>query len=98
MHLPVAITTKDHRAPCDGARSIIARIWHLRGVADVNPALIEDGPLLARKDLARHEHLAIDREGEVLAALAHQQRSAVPITARGTGVLTGMMIVHGADS
>src|SRR5215471_4344721 len=97
MHLPVAITTKDHRAPCDGARSIIARITHLRGVADVNPTLIEDGPLLARKDLARHEHLAINREGEVFAALAHQ-RSAIAVMACGTGALTGMMIVHGGDS
>src|SRR5215472_16867974 len=87
MHLPVAIAAKDHRPTRYGTRLVIPGIAQLRGVPHVDPTAIEHGPLLALEDVARHEHLAADHEGQVLAALAHQGAA---IMAPGTG----MLIVH----
>src|SRR6266852_3678294 len=91
MDLTATIATEDHRPARDGTRLEIPRISHLGGVPDIDPAAIEHGALLALENLARHEDLAIDREGQILAALAHQrQRSPIAVVASGTGVL----IVH----
>src|SRR4029079_14452894 len=86
--LALAVAAEDHRAAGDRAGAEVARIFDLRGVADIDPALVEDGAVLVLEDFRRDEHLAVDLERQVLQVLDYQTAVAVAV---GTVVLVGMI-------
>ncbi len=73
--LPVA--AEDHRPAGDVAGDEVARIFDLRGVADIDPALVEDRAVLVLQNLRRDEHAAMDRERQVLQVLDDELAVAV---------------------
>src|SRR5215470_19928783 len=92
MHIPVAVAAKDHRPARDGACLVITWVTNLRGVPHIDPTAIEHRALLALENLARYEDLAVDREGQFLAALAHE-RAAIMVSGAGVSE-ADMLIVH----
>ena len=71
-HLALPVAAEDHRPAGDLAGAEVAGIFDLRGVADVDPALVEDRAVLVLQDFRRDEHLAVDLEGQVLQVLDHE--------------------------
>ena len=62
-HGAFAIAAEDDRTAGDRPGLEVAGILQLGGVADIDPAAVEDGAFLALEDFVRDEHLAIDEEG-----------------------------------
>ena len=75
--VPCAVAAEDHRAAGDVAGAEVARLLQLGGVADVDPALVEDGAVLGLQHVVGDEHLAVDREGQVLVILDDEAAVAV---------------------
>ena len=63
MHRAFAVAAEDDRAAGHRAGLEVAGIFQLRSVADIDPAAVEDGALLALENIVRDENLAIDEEG-----------------------------------
>ena len=61
----------------------IAGCADFRGVADVDPALVEDGAIFVLENVGRDEHFAIDRKGLPLPILDHEVAVAVAVLAVG---------------
>ena len=84
--LALAVAAEDHRPAGDAAGAEVARVFHLRGVADIDPALVEDRAVLVLQDFRRDEHLAVDRERQVLQVLDDE-----PAVAVGVAVFVGLI-------
>ena len=67
--LALAVAAEDHRTVGDAAGAEVTGVLHLRGVADINPALVEDRAVLVLQDFRRDEHLAVDRKRQILEIL-----------------------------
>ena len=61
-HGAFAVAAEDDRPARHRAGLEVAGIFDLRGVADIDPAAVEDGALLALQHVVGDEHLAIDEE------------------------------------
>src|SRR6185295_13303212 len=73
----LAVAAEDHRTAGDVAGDEVARILDLRGVADIDPALVEDRAVLVFQDVRRDEDAAMDRERQVLQVLDDELAVAV---------------------
>src|SRR4029077_5867098 len=62
-HDTFAVAAEDDRPARHRASLEVAGIFDLRGVADIDPAAVEDGALFALEDVVGDEHLAVDEEG-----------------------------------
>src|SRR6185436_15082536 len=71
-HLALAVAAEDHRTAGNVTGAEVAWIFDLRGVTDINPALVEDGAVLVLEDFRRDEHLAVDRERQIVGVLDDQ--------------------------
>ena len=83
LALPVA--AEDHRTAGDAAGAEVARVLHLRGVADIDPALVEDRAVFVLQDVRGDEHAAVDLERQVLQVLDDELAVAV-----GMAVFAGL--------
>ena len=61
-HGAFAVAAEDDRPPRHRAGLEVAGIFDLRGVADIDPAAVENGALFALENVVGDEHLAIDEE------------------------------------
>ena len=68
----IAATHQDDRAPRHASRSKIPWLWDFRGVASIEPALLEHAPLFERHDLGIREHAAMHTKHPILAVIEHQ--------------------------
>ena len=82
MHRAFAVAAEDDGAAGDRAGLEVAGVFQFRRVADIDPAMVEDGATLALQHVVRDEHLAIDEERLLLAIFDDE------IVARG-------LVVHG---
>src|ERR1700682_6766833 len=57
------VAAKDHRPARDLARTEIAGLFQLGGMADIDPAAGEDLRHLLAQDVFRHPDLAVEQEG-----------------------------------
>jgi hypothetical protein len=57
-----AIAAEDDGPPGDGASLEVAGVFELRGMADVDPAAVENGALFALEHVVGDENLAIDEK------------------------------------
>src|SRR5580693_8358207 len=58
-----AVAAKNDRAPRHGAGLEVTGIFQFRSMADIDPAAVEDGALLALQHVLGDEDLAIDEKG-----------------------------------
>src|SRR6202035_4582105 len=61
-HGAFAVAAEDDRPPRHRPGLEVAGIFDLRGVADIGPAAVENGALLALENVVGDENLAIDEE------------------------------------
>src|SRR5215469_17612672 len=66
-----AVAAEDDRAAGRPAGAEVARAFQLGRMADIDPAAVEQGALLALENVARHEHLAPHLERHGLPVLDH---------------------------
>jgi hypothetical protein len=68
----IAAAHQDDRAPRHASRSKIPWLRDFRGVASIEPALLEHVPLFERHDLRIREHAAMHTKHSILAVIEHQ--------------------------
>ena len=69
MELAGLIAAEDHRPAGDLARTEIAWLLQLGGMADINPAAAEDLRHLPAQHVFRHQDLAVEQKGLFLAVV-----------------------------
>src|SRR5262249_44666658 len=68
----IAATHQDDGASRHASSSEISWLWDFRGVASIEPALLEHAPLFERHNLGLREHAAMHTKHSVLAVIEHQ--------------------------
>ncbi len=71
-HRAFAVAAEDDRAARHRPGLEVAGIFKLGSVADIDPAAVEDGALLALENIVGDENLAIDEERLLLGVFDHE--------------------------